>query len=177
MLRIPFCFNTIQKYYGRFVPKHPFVYILSSWHISIPAWQLSPDQVQSHCNLESLQEPHCIEPMQGLTPISSHTTIPHLHRQFLPNQTIADGGFSLGRGGNRQAPWKHPHIVHYLVCRCINEPLPQIPGLPSESLSAHVSKQSHLGCVWKNAGSIHSCTKHFPESITKDLLSKWILLI
>lgn len=77
---------------------------------------------------------------QGLTPISSHTTIPHLHWQFLPNQTIADWGFPLGRGGDRQAPWKHPPIVHYLACRCINEPLPQIPGLPSASLLMYQSK-------------------------------------
>lgn len=138
MLSISRCFNAIQKYYGRFVPKHPFVCILTSWHISIPAWQLSPDPEQPHCNLESLQEPHYIE--AGInTYFFAHNHSPPTLAVFT-NQTIADWGFPLGRGGDRQAPWKHPPIVHYLACRCINEPLPQIPGLPSASLLMYQSK-------------------------------------
>ena len=64
--------------------------------ISFPAWEVSINPVRSHCNLESLQEPDYIELMHGLTPTSTHTTIPHLHWQFVPNQTIADWGSAFG---------------------------------------------------------------------------------
>ena len=152
MLSISPCFNTPKLMYKNVMEGLCPSLILNcmctfflalAQTISFPAWELFINPVRSHCNLESLQEPDYIELMHGLTPTSTHTTIPHLHWQFVPNQTIADWGVHLERR-RRKGTVQTLTRLHYLVCRCINEACLK-SQVGQESL-AHVSKQSSW--VW-----------------------------